>query len=193
MCSIEQILKHSLKKNKTTIVHSAIGRKPSIIFYYMEKYFQEWKVLYRPFDDELQDDIVDVLIWFEPKFKSKIEKCNTIKCMIVFTSHLNLNHEETIITLPNNYLNYKLLKEKFKQDYEEFETITINPKPFRNEVFVEIKQPSFVYIDLTHCYNKHAMYLCLLNAMENLQYYFDFIEKWKVSQNAVRFLQKILK
>lgn len=71
--------------------------------------------------------------------------------------------------------------------------ITISQKPFRNEVFVEIKEPSFVYIDLTHCCNKHMMYLCLLNAMGNLQYYFDFIEKCKVSQNAFIFFSKIFK
>lgn len=176
----------SLQKNKTTIVHSGMGRKPSIIIYYMEKYFQEWKVLYRPFDDELENSY-DVLIWFEPPFESNIEKHDNIKCMIVFTSHLDLNHKETIITLHSKYPNYKLLRKKFEQDYEEFETVIIKPKPFRDETFIEMKEPSFVYIDLTHCHNKHIMYLCLLNALENLQYYSDFIEKWKLSNNALPF------
>lgn len=192
MCSVEQILKQSLKKNKTTIVHSAVGRKPSLIIYYMEKYFQEWKVLYRPFDDELENSF-DVLIWFEPPFKSNIEKYDNLKCMIVFTSHLDLNHKETIITLHSKSLNYKLLRKKFKQDYEEFETVFIKPKPFRDEVFVEIGEPSFVYVDLTHCHNHHTMYLCLLNAMENLQYYSDFIEKWKISNNALTLSNIFLK
>lgn len=186
MYSIEQILKQSLKKDKTTIVYSAVGRKPSIIIYYMVKYFHEWRVLYRPFDDEL-DNYFDVIIWFEPTFGSTIENYSNGKCMIVFTSHLDLKHKETIITLRSQYPNYKLLRKKYEQNYEEFETIVIKPKPFRDEVFVEIKEPAFVYVDLTHCHNKHTMYLCLLNAMDNLHYYSDYIQKWKMSENALIF------
>lgn len=190
MGSIEQILTQSLKKNKTTIVHSAVGRKPSIIMYYMMKYFYEWKVLYRPFDDELEN-YFNVLIWFEPQFQSTIEKCADGKCLIVFTSHLDLIHKETIITLHSP--NYKLLRKKFEENYEEFETVVIKPKPFRDEVFVEIKEPAFVYVDLTHCHSKHIMYLCLLNAMDNLLYYSDFIQKWKMSKNALIFSNHFLK
>lgn len=190
MGSIEQILKQSLKKNQTTIVHSAVGRKPSIIMYYMMKYFYEWKVLYRPFDDELEN-YFNVLIWFEPQFQSTIEKCANGKCLIVFTSHLDLIHKETIITFHSP--NYKLLRNKFEQNYEEFETVVIKPKPFRDQVFVEIKEPAFVYVDLTHCHTTHIMYLCLLNAMDNLLYYSDFIQKWKMSKNALIFSNYFLK
>lgn len=183
MCSVEQILKENLKINNTVIVYSTFGRKPSVIMYYMMKYFNAWKVLYRPFDDELEN-YFDVLIWFEPPFGSVIEKCTYGKCMIVFTSHLDLTHKQTVIHLHSKQPNYKVLRKKFKQNYEEFETIVLKPQPFRNEPFVEIKQPAFVYVDLTHCVNKHTMYLCLLNAMDNLHYYSDFIKKWKMSENA---------
>lgn len=186
MCSVEQILIQNLQKSKTTIVHSDLGRTPSIIMYYMNKYFQNWNVLYRPFDDEEEEDC-DVLIWFEPPFNSVIEKSN--HCTIVFTSHLYLKHNETIVSYELQSEICDLLLQTF-----EFENIwidiTIKPTLFNNTIFTEIYKPSTVYIDLTHCKDIHAIYLCFLNAIENLKYYADFILKWKVSNNALTLLKR---
>lgn len=182
MCSVEQLLIQNLQPNKTTIIHSHLGRKPSIILYYMTKYFNNWKVLYRPFDEE-EYIPHDVLIWFEPPFNSVIKKYP--KCMIVFTSHSYLQHEEQIIPFQLQNVMYESLLTKLDDQLDDFTDVVIKPTVFRNTTFVEIYKPSTVCIDLTHCKNIYVFYLCFLNAIENLQYYEDFILKWKLSKNAI--------
>lgn len=190
MCSVEQLLIQNLKPNKTTIIHSHLGRKPSIIMYYMKKYFNDWKVLYRPFDEE-EYNPHDVLIWFEPPLNAVIKTYE--KCMIVFTSHLYLKHEENVIPfqLPNEMIHDSLLN-KFDNQTHDFIDVVVKPTVFRNTTFVEIYEPSTVYIDFMHCKNVHAFYLCFLNAIENLQYYEDFVINWKVSNNAIHFLRRFI-
>lgn len=189
MCSVEQLLIQNLKPNKTTIIHSHLGRKPSIIIYYMKKYFNNWKVLYRPFDEE---EYVphDVLIWFEPNFNSVIKKYHT--CMIVFTSHLYLKHEEKIIPFQLQNVTYQSLLNKLSNQTDDFMDVVIKPTVFRNTTFVEMYQPSTVYIDLTHCKNIYTFYLCFLNAMDNLQYYEDFVLEWTLSRNAIHLFKSFI-
>lgn len=189
MCSVEQLLIQNLKPNKTTIIHSHLGRIPSIIIYYMKKYFNEWKVLYRPFDEE---DYIphDVLIWFEPPFNTVIKKYH--KCMIVFTSHLYLKHEENIIPFQLHSVMHPSLLNKLNNQKHDFIDVVIKPTIFRNTPFVEIYKTSTVYLDFTHCKNLHTFYLCFLNAIENLQYYEDFILNWKLSSNAIHFLKAFI-
>lgn len=189
MCSVEQLLIQYLKPNKTTIIHCHIGRKPSIVIYYMKKYFSNWKVLYRPFDAE---DYMphDVLIWFEPPFNSVIKTYH--KCMIVFTSHLYLKHEEIIIPFQLQNGVHKSLLDKLNNQTNDFIDIIIKPTSFRYSPLVEIYSPSKVYIDFTHCKNIYTFYLCFLNAMENLQYYEDFILDWKLSNNAIHLIKLLL-
>ena len=186
MCSVEQILIQNLQSSKTTIVHGNLGRKPSVIKYYMDKYFQNWTVLYRPFEDDEGGKNFDVLIWFEPPFNTTIEKSD--KCIIVFTSHLYLKHNETIVSYELQNQTYDSLLETFELE-EMWLDVTIKPSLFRSTPFQEIYKPSKVYIDLTHCKNIHTIYLCLLNAIENLKYYGDFIVKWKLSNNALKLLK----
>lgn len=150
----------------------------------MEKFFQDWKVLYRPFDEE--DDPYDVLIWFEPPFNCTIEP--SFKCRIVFTSHLYLNYKEPIIPFYFQNSKHKQLINTFERNTL-IEDILLKPTPFRDKPFTEIYKPSIVYIDLTHCKDIYTIYLCFLNAIENLQYYSDYILKWYLSANALKLLQ----
>lgn len=189
MGSIEQLLIQNLKPNKTTIIHSHLGRKPSTIMYYMKKYFNNWKVLYRPFDEEAYIPH-DVLIWFEPPFHTIIQTYS--KCMIVFTSHLFLKHTETIIPFQIPNVMHESLLNKLNHQTNNFIDVVIKPTVFRNAPFIEIYQPSTVYIDFTHCKNMYTFYLCFLNAVENLQYYEDFVCNWKLSDNAIYFLKLFL-
>lgn len=189
MCSVEQLLIQHLKPNKTTIIHSDLGRKPSIVIYYMKKYFSNWKALYRPFDEE---DYVphDVLIWFEPPFNSVVKTYS--KCMIVFTSHLYLKHEISIIPFQLKNGAYVSLLRKLNNQTNYFIDVVIKPTAFRNTPLVEIYTPSRVYIDFTHCKNISTFYLCFLNAMENLQYYEDYIIDWQLSNNAIHLIKLFL-
>lgn len=189
MCSVEQLLIQNLQPNKTTIIHSHLGRKPSIIIYYMKKYFKNWKVLYRPFDEEKYIPH-DVLIWFEPPFNSVIQKSN--KCMIVFTSHVHLKYEEKIIPFQLKTKSYESILNKLNQQMNYVIDVVIKPTVFRNTTFVEIYNPSTVYIDLTHCKTIHTFYLCFLNAIENLQFYEDFVLKWKLSKNAIHLFELLI-
>lgn len=206
MC--EQILISALKKSKCTIICGNIGRRPNIVMYYMKKYFNDWKVKYKPFDNdriEFVNDDYDVLIWFEPPFKSVIETSQ--KCIIVFTSHLDLKHNASVIHyhlgIRDNsiYDKFDYLKDESVINYFEnivepniqlktnhdnsiyngkFQDILIIPSEFRFQNFIEIYKPSIVSIYLGNCTNAHMVYLCLLNAMDNIRYYSDFVITWKI-------------
>lgn len=187
MASIQDLFHTLLKPNQSSIVFGNLGRRVNLIIYHLNTFFNDWVVEIRSrWDKPNVETFCDVLVWIEPFFQQEIVKPHYAKCMIVFTSHLNLIYSN--IPIVYHFLgncNYESLlskrKKQVKPDY------IFRPSIFHTTTFESFSKN--VIIDLYGCKDDHEALVCFLNALETLNV--CPISHWDVyDRNNLNFLKK---
>lgn len=199
MNSIEQLLKECFKEGSSTIVLGNLGRRPSLLIYYFNLLFKDLTILIRSRWKVELEMACDMLIWLEPEFECVVEKPYYAKSMIVFTSHLNLNHNTNVIGyhLGDMCTHFDFLIERKKDSKNNVlknkSYVILHPGPFQS-VYEEIPPNSKVVINLTFCKDSHETYIFLMNSLEILNYYYVNVKSWRIYVNSnIAFSEDMLK
>lgn len=193
MNSVQQLLEEYIKPNKSTIVFGNLGRRPSLLIYYINMLFRDLIVTIRSrWETDLETD-TDVLVWLEPEFSTMIEKPSHAHCMIVFTSHLHLDYSDNVVGyhLGDPCTRYEPLIQKKRIHLRDWPSLRkcvfLRPEPFQC-AYKEIPRQSYVIVNLRHCRDSHETYICLMNSFDVLNYYENHVVGWFILFNpAVTF------
>lgn len=156
----------SWRNQEISIVFGNLGRQPYLLDYYLDLCFSheekvgikcQWKIPSN-YQDE---DHSDFLILIEPYFESGILKPESVKHLVVLTSHLSLNYssdaELYYLHLSGN--KHENLPDPTLEDCKSFK-----PPKFHAKLYQSL--PNMVLLDVTAAKNAHQAYLKILTGKE---------------------------
>lgn len=192
MISIQQLLKDLIQLRKSVIVFGFLGRKPSLLRYYLDLLFDHLNIQWESGIE------CDLFIWLEPTFETIIEKNPYAKQQIVFTSHLNLIYSLDVVgyhvenipfhfeTIYNELIHKKTIGNISNLRNKKY--FVLYPDNYR-----EIPKNSRIVVYLLNCKDSHTTYIQLLNVFENLLAFNDHIISWELLlNNCIPFKQDMV-